>query len=823
MSDYRSGRNSFDPSCDPSVPITQHVRALPRNLPIESDGLVGLGELGDDAAAGAENALHEYVKVFLKYRTIIAACAGVSVLLALLYAFTATPLYSASSKLRIGTYEPVLAATKIEDMLHEKSRESNYLETQIQELKSYSLADKVLQDSEVRAAFQNSAASPGFFARLLFGEDGAQGNKRSEPSAAYQATLPEMDKYLRAISIQPVRRTSLVSIEVTHVDPRVAAMVANKHAAAYIDWVRESRIEQQTRGLAFLRAQSEELREKVADLERELADYAEANSIVALNKDENIVAQKMSQVNKLLTDATAKRIEIENLYKEAEASLKDPSAGFDDSSTQVMRSELAKLEAEYQQLSTKFTEQYPRVQQLKSQISGLRGSIEGQRRQIVLGIKAKMLAAREEEKKLIEELEQQKSQAFELSKRQVQYNILNRELTTSRDLLHNVLSQIKETSLTVESNASNVSIVDYAIAPVSPSAPRKGLILVLGLCFGIGLGVGSAFLLHSLDNSVRTPEDLADVLRLPNLGVVPTFDEKLLESGTVRLPKASLPDAGASDVEDHAQAGGDGSVIAASDAVFSDAVPVESAHSEVPFVEFLANPKSLVSEAYRTIRTGLLLSQAGEPPRTILLTSSQSSEGKTTSSINLAASLAGSGGKVVLVDADLRRPSVHKRLNLISNEPGLSEVLTGQLSIQQVIRSEVLPRISVVSSGSIPPNPAELLGSSEMANFLDELARNFDYVLIDSPPILPITDAVILSRLVDGVVLIVRGGSTPRRVVAAAKARLQSVGARVLGAVLNDVDISRGEYYYYNRYYYSYYNEPERSERGRAKRAAQSS
>jgi succinoglycan biosynthesis transport protein ExoP len=769
-----------------------HIRSLP---PATADYLQGEGAEGHN-----EVQLREYLKIVFKYRSIIAAALVLSVLFSLMYAFTATPLYTTQSVVRISTYEPLLTGAKIEDMLQDRTRESTFLETQIQELKSFSLADKVLENQAVRSKITKQE-SRGFLSQLFGKKEEAP--VAPSPESRYQAPVGLIRSYLAMIDVKPVRRTSLVGIQVTADDPELASMIANHHATSYMDWVRQVRVEQQARGLTFLRAQADELREKVADLDRELADYAETNSIVAVNKDENITAQKLSQLNRLLTDATAKRIEVENNYKEAEASLKNPSAGFDDGSTQSMRSELAKLEGELQQLLGKFTDQYPRVQQVRAQVEGLRRSIEGQRRQVVSGLMAKMLASQQEEKNLQEELDQQKSQAFELAKRQVQYNVLNRDLTSSRTMLENVLRQIKETSLAVESNASNISVVDFAVPPSIPSFPRKSFMLLVGAVVGLVIGLSLALLLNYLDNTVRTPEDLTQLLRIPSLGVVPSFE---LEE----LPPAPSAGAAGGNSSGPSSRGGPsrtpgGQGVGSPGAAPGSLAPLVQTDA-LKAIAFLSDPRSLAAEAYRTIRTGILLSQAGEPPRTLLVTSAQSSEGKTTSSINLAASLASAGGRVVIIDADLRRPSVHKHFGLTSNSPGLVEVITGMAKVEDVAIRDVVKRVTLIPSGTIPPNPAELLGSLEMAGLIDELAQSFDYVIIDSPPILPVTDSVILSRYVDGVVLVVRGASTPRKVIKDAKDRLKVVGARFLGAILNDVDITSGDYYYYNRYYHSYYH-----------------
>lgn len=734
--------------------------------------------------------LREYWRVLVKYRLLIAAAIIAAILLAMIYAFTATPIYTAAVKLRIGTYEPILGATQVESMMHEQSKDLRYLETQIQEIKSLTLADRVLENDEIQTILKEDNKK-GFFSNLF--SKGPEEQVTPAPSSAifagYRHPLPELRSYLGRIEIKPIRKTALVLLEGSYSGPIEAALIANVHAREYVDWVRRVRVEEQSRGLTFLRGQAESLRQRVGDLEREIADYAEANSIVALNKDENIVVRKMGDLNKLLTEATADRIRAANIYKEALDSI-DSGAGFDDSALQKMRSELADLESQYREMSEKFTPSYPRMRQLAARIEGLKSSIKAHLAQVARGLKARALAAQQEEETLREELEQQKSQAFELSKRQVQYNVLNRELTTSRELLQNVLRQIEETSLAAESNASNVSIVDHAVPPLDPSFPRKRLILMLALLIGLATGVGLAFLMNYLDNTIRTPEEVEAVLKLPSLGVVPSFE---IESAG-RLPEAENFGA------------------ASTDEPYSERIQGHQESLPTPMdsfmpIAFLDNPKGLAAEAYRTIRTGILLSQAGEPPRTLLVSSAQSSEGKTTSMINLAASLTGAGGRVVLIDADLRRPSVSRYFNLPKNLPGLVEVLTGQADLQEVTQRHLIKRLAIIPSGTIPPNPAELLASLEMATLIDTLAAQYDYVLIDCPPVLPVTDAVILSRYVDGVILVVRGGTTPRKVAADAKNRLLAVGARLLGVVLNNVDVTGGDYYYYNRYYYSYYDE----------------
>lgn len=759
-------------------------RGIVRALPIE-------GLSPSDNPGNTWNII-EYWRTLLRFKFLIGAITLGTLILGTLYAFLAEPRYTAGSTVRVESYQPLIGMGTSDNIRQELSQQNQYLETQLQEIMSLSLADRVLDNGTILHVIQSDLRK-GFF-RSLFG-----GSKASAPERLndYDHNLDEIYALLDSLSVRPVRRTNLVELRATYTDPEIAALMANQHARSYIDWVRDVRVRQQSRGLQFLEQQALELRTKVADLERELADYAEEHSIVALNKDENVTLQKMSQLNKLLTDATAKRIEAERIYGEAEKNGAIASSLIDDDTIQNMRTELSTLKAQYSQLAAKFLPSYPKMKQLSAQIEGLKSSIAEREQQLSATLKSKADSAAREEENLKEELEQQKSKAFELSKHQVEYNILDRELTSSRELLQNVEREKKALSLSVESNASNVDIVDLAVPPVSPSFPNKPIILILSALVGLGAGTALALLLGYLDNTVHTPDQASELLQIPNLGVVPHFQE---EEEITDL-KLLSNDHNEEEAPPHLSLSPTGSGLSLAESISKELLP--GSHGNP--ILFQRSPQSLAAEAYRTIRTGILLSQAGEPPKTILVTSAQPSEGKTTLSTNLAACLASAGGKVVVVDADLRRPSVWNAFNADRSLPGLTDILTGQASISDVVLPSSVPNVSLLLSGRVPPNPAELVGSMEMANLLRELEELFDFVIVDSPPILPVTDSVLLSRYVDGVLLVVRGNTTPKPVIRDAKERISRSGARVLGSVLNDIDIRSSHYRYYHRYYYSSY------------------
>jgi capsular exopolysaccharide synthesis family protein len=713
----------------------------------------------------------------------------IATVFALLYAFLATPLYKATATLQISSYEPVLLGGSLEESMKQSSRDQEYLGTRIEEVKSFAVADRVLSRGDVKnRIFPDPAGQKSFVQRLFGSQDDAVQQKSD--SSAYNNSTRQIHSYLGLIEVSPIRRTSLVKLEVTTDDPALSADISNIHAREYVDWVRETRIQRQSEGAQFLRTQAEELRLRVAKLERELADYAEEHEIVALNKDENITVSKMSELSHKLTDSTQRRIEAEKLFEEAQASLSQAgSAGFDDPSLQTTRALLAQLQSEYGNLLQKFTPEYPRVMQLKAQIDDLKASIESGRAQVVMGLKARALAALETERNLEEELEKQKSLAFELSKSQVEYNIMNRELQSSRDLQQSLLRQIKETELAVQSNASTVALLDSATAPLNASFPNKKLITLLGLVIGTGAGLVGAFVLNHLDNTIRTTTELSFVTALPTLGYVPEFEEE----SSLKRPRLLL-------------AGGKrGYSSSANQPISPDAPAVVQNGIALQGLAFVERPKSLAAEAYRTIRTALLLSRASEPAKKILVTSCLPSEGKTTTSTNLAATLASQGKRILFIDADMRKPSAWRYFKIAREEKGLAELLTGSVSFEDVLHKTHLEGVFFVPSGSVAPNPAELLGAKAMEQLLENVADDYDHIIIDSPPVLPVTDAVLLARIMDGVILVVKGGETPKRVIRDAMERLRATRAPLLGTVLNHVRVTGSGDYYYSQYYSRYY------------------
>lgn len=761
--------------------LSPYVRPIPEYLAESHSYYQDIAaEAGESHSA--TKSVKEYVQFVIKYRWLIIPVWVAIFAVFALYSFLATPLYRATATVRIGTYAPIIRGAGVEDMIARKTTETNYLNTQVEALSGLTLADRVFAAPGMRGSLeQYLLKKTGLLdpIRGLFSGFSSD-KKQTVKDGVYQTPLKRLRKYLKLVSISPVRKTSLVRIGALTSDPQLSARIANTHAEQFINLTKEERRQSTLDNLVFLKGQAAELADKVALAERAVAKYAEENAIVSLNKDENITVKQMGELSELLTQATAERVKAESAFKEASSGSGLSSTLIDDPSIEQLRLRLKAAEAEYAKLGRKFKPTYPQMQELAAEISDLKGSLNQQRKEAIGALEAKYKTAKQTEEQLLEKLEIQKSKAFELSRRQVQYNILNREYESLKDLHQSVLRELKEAQLSAENTGSNIALAERAAVPVDRDSPRIGFNLLLGLFLGAFAGIATAFLLESLDNTIKTPEEAERILGVPTLGIVPMFSADVSSTGPDKLLDAPA----------------DVPAVLTQDCV---------THS---------SPRSIASEAFKAIRTSILFSSADNPPKCILFTSGQKSEGKTTLVVNLGISLAQSGHKVLLLDADLRRPAVHQRFKIAEmSDGGVVEYLTGVSPEPNVFRNTGVEGLEILYAGAIPPHPSELLGSRKMAELLHRYRGEYDYVLVDAPPVMPVTDAVLLSRSVDGVVVVVRGQHTQRQITRDSISKLRRVGAKILGIVLNDVDIRSGDYYYYRKGYDSYYREEDSPKR----------
>ncbi len=416
---------------------------------------------------------------------------------------------------------------------------------------------------------------------------------------------------------------------------------------------------------------------------------------------------------------------------------------------------------------------FPRVQRIQAQIKEVDDQITKERKGIILQLKSDYNESKAREDLLRQRLDQQKAEANLMSEKMIEYNILKREADANKSLYEGLLTKLKEASISEGLKSSNIRIVDPAMIPSSPARPAKTRNIALACLVGLVGGIGLALLREYLDNTVKTPDDVETLSRLPSLAVVPVFggaDASTRRNGILKGV---------------------------------------STNGNEKRIELVAQhlPKSQMAEAFRALRTALLLSQPDHPPQVILVTSALPREGKTTAAANLAVTLAQLGDKTVLVDADLRKPGVGRLLNLGTGKyAGLSSYLAGASSLDLVtVPHPAIPNLAAIPTGPLPPNPADLLSSHRLAEAISELRTKFKFIVIDSPPIMAATDAVILSVQADGVLLVVRSGETPKEAFTRSRDLLVSVKSNLLGVVLNAVDSGAPDYYYSYRYYpYSY-------------------
>lgn len=750
--------------------------------------------------------LRGYWRIFHKRLWLIGAVVGTTLFITLVHLIMTPAIYTAQTTVMIlpkapTGLDPAEALVEIEASYDG----SDYFKTQSEILKSRTLAAAVIRNLGLdrNPAFTGSGR-PGLLA-------GAIGKlhllahdllTRTPPGAGAPRTgllgvSPGLiDAYLGGLNIRIIPTTSLVQIDYSSSNPVLAARIANAHAESFIQRGIELHSQAGRDAEKFLRQKLVELREQLEKSEVALNDYRREKGIIpglmSLDGKDTMVISRLTDLSKDLTDAEVSRIglesQVELIHKKQYNSL--PQV-MNDPLVRQMQTQLDQLYAQDASLSNQFTPVYPPLAQLRAKEGALKARLNQETQASINEIESAYQQALEKEHELSAEMQKQRAVTMSLNDAAVQYAILQRDVDTNRQLYNAVLKRMKDVGVETEAQTSNVSVVDKATAPSIPSYPRKLRNLVvsglLGLCGALGL----AFMLDYLDNTLKDPDDAERYLRLPNIGLIPEFSRLNSSAygpkGYAPLPKALSPAALTNGNAPKALTNGNGN--GRTPAVIHELVTEHGAYSAL-------------GEAYRNLRTALLLSRAGAPPKVTLITSSVAGEGKTVTAVNTAAMLAQLGARVLLIDADMRRPRCHRVLD-IENHLGLTEVLTGVRELHDLIRPTAVDNLFILSSGSVPPNATELVGSSKMHHVVTQLQEIYDYVVIDSPPVIPVSDALLLSTIADGVLLVVNAANTPKQHVKAARARLEYARAKVFGTVLNRIRIHHSEYHYY--YHQGYY------------------
>ena len=581
--------------------------------------------------------------------------------------------------------------------------------------------------------------------------------RTAQVEANQDPAAPFVNMVLGSLTVAPITNSRLVDLKFTSTDPQLAADMANAHAKAYIEQNLEYKFSASKEATDWLSDRLAEQRKKVEGSEAALQKFKEEHDAVAVEDRQNIVVQRLGDLNSSVTKAKTTRIEKEALYNQLKAiqgtaAIETFPAVLSNDYVQKLKTEIGDLQRQQAQLAEKYGDRHPEMVKVRSALESTQAKLSSEVNKVVDSVKAEYQAAAAQEDSLVQALNSQKFEALSLNRKGIEFSVLQREAESNRQVYEALLQRTKETGISGELKASNIRVVDSAEVPRWPILPRRQADLMTAALSGLVFAVGLVFLFEYFDNRIKSPQELRAHLALPFLGMVPAIDTK-------------------------------------GPSLVSQSVPPHFA------------------EAIRAVRTNVLFSSADEGVRTIVVTSAGPGEGKSMFSANLSVSLAQAGQRVLHIDADMRRPRVHEIFEF-TQEPGLSNLLVGDCKPSEAVRKTAVPGLAVLPAGMIPPNPAELLGSKRFEEYFATLSEHFDWVIIDSPPVLAVADASILANTVSGVVFVVGADQTSRHAAKAAIEQLEAVQAHIIGAVLNRVDLEHNPYYYstyyrkeYSRYY----------------------
>jgi capsular exopolysaccharide synthesis family protein len=563
-----------------------------------------------------------------------------------------------------------------------------------------------------------------------------------------------------------MRDSRMIEVTFDSTDPKFAARAANALVNNYNEYNFHQKYDATRQASGWMEQQLDELKAKVEKSQQAMVDYERQNVIVNIGDKESVVEQRLASLSQDLTTAQSERMQKESLYDLARSNQSQVAVTTQNELLGRLDDKYADLREEYVDALGQYGPNFPKVKRLRDQLNEVQSIMEREHKRVEERIRNDYMAALGREKLLSAAVANEKAEVGKLNQLLIEHNMLKREFETNQQLYETLLQHLKDATVSAGLRATNIHLVDPALIPLGPVRPKIMYDITVGLLSGLVLGVTLAFVLESLDTSVKSAEELERLVAAPALAVIP-----LARSSWLKMRGNGH----------QSKNGGVESIV-------------------------LRHPTSTLAESYRTLRTAILLSTAPRPPQALLVTSAQPREGKTSTSLNLAMGLAQRGVPVVIVDADLRRPGVSRALALPEDGAGLSSLLSGAHSLDEVLRQfEAVPNLWVLPSGPEAPNPADLFASPTMENLMHQLRGRFDHLVVDTAPLLLVTDATILSRLVDGVVLVVESGVTARRALVRAHKILESAGGRILGTVLNKWD-ARDEGYYsgYGSYYYAY-------------------
>ena len=706
-----------------------------------------------DNQSDQEIHLIDYWRVLSARRhVVIGTFLSITVLVAV-YSFLSTPSYKGTAQVLFELKSnPTMSFVEGEGGYLQMKDSSEYFNTQMEIIRSRSFADKVVRrlelDTNPYFIKEKELAEGGFIGSLLGSfstmVSGLFSSKNSSldpfPEALIQEELdPELTEVvLDGMAVEREGKSNLMKVSFLSANPRVAAIMANGIASTYIVHNLELRVRPYKDAVEWLSSRLVKLRSRVEDSERDLQLYKEGEGIVSFESKGNILTLELNELVSSLINLEAERQEAEIEYLQIKSVIDEPELLptvpdiMSNLVIQGLRSDELRLKTRLSELSEKYGHKHPQMQRALIELKTVQKNLELETRKMLNAAKTKYEILKSREDSLAKRVEGQKKEVLNLSRKAIEFNVVAGEAFSNKRFYELLLKKLQEASLSSGINVSNAQIVDYATVPKTPVKPRRGLNILLAMILGLFVGTGSALFLEYMDDTLKTQDDVDTLLGLPFLGYVPLSEQ----NGKVDT------------------------------AIYTD-------------------PTSNLAEAYRSLRTGVLLSSVDKTPKMLLVTSPLPSEGKTTTASNLAVTMARMGERVLLVDADLRRSNIHRVFGL-DNANGLTEIIAGQSGLKENLHTLTdVENLSVLTGGAPPPNPAELLVSNKMKDLLDSVRNDYDRVILDSPPLLTVSDPLSLSSFVDGVVMVVWGGNTSRDMVVKASRALVSVKANLIGVVLN--------------------------------------
>lgn len=704
----------------------------------------------EDQVTDESLTLTDLLRIVLKHKwtlltVIVLACAVATV-----RTFLSTPIYRSTVILQIDRAAQRVVSFNNDVDREQPSDDPNAITTQVELLKSRSLAERVIdelrldQSMPVAPSIAAGAVAPvaeepetkskgDYLERIVLGY-----RKLMNPSTRNTEVLGReavLKSFLEALTIEPIRGSRLIKLHVENTSPELAARIANSTVQAYIAMGLERKMEASSYAKTFLEDQIKQIKAKLEESERKLNRYAQEKQILTLDEKTSVVNQTYTDYASALSKAEQERIKVEALYNEIKKNPDNVAMVGENKTVQSYKEQKAKLEIEYQQNLRIYKPDFPKMQQIKAQIAEVDAQIKKEIGAIAATVQAQYQATQQQESLLRDKLGQTRKQVLSTQDSSIDLNLLKREVDTNRQLYDGLLQRIKQLGVSGGVVTNNISVVDPAEASLFPYKPNIARNLLIGLAAGLFIGLCIVFVLEFIDDSIKFPDEVERILGLPLMGIIPRVTRKRGENKSVAL----------------------------------------DVHSD---------PRSTLAEAYRSVRTALQFSTPEGAPKRLVVTSTTRNEGKSTTALALAINFAQMGQRVLLIDGDMRNPSVHKLLE-IPNEYGLSNLLSSDSRGEKMIMKTAVPNLSVLTAGPVPPNPVDLLMGPKLLLLLNVAATlGIEYVIVDAPPLLGIADSIVLGNQLQNILFVVQASRTRKSHIKNALRRLRLAGLMPRGVVL---------------------------------------